>query len=341
MSNPTILSKPVGPVGYGLMGLTWRPAPPPTKESFKAMSTALGQGANFWNGGELYGTPERHSCHLLNEYFTENPQDAEKVILSIKGGHIPGTLIPDGSAQNVRRSVEECLRVLDGKKSIDIFECARLDPKTPVEVTINALSELVKEGKIGGIGLSEVKASTIEKAHAIHPIAAVEAELSLWTPDVLSNGVAATCAKLGIPIVAYSPLSRGALTGTIRKNSDIPEGDFRRHLPRFQDDVLSHNNRIVDELQKLADKKGVTKAQIAIAWVRSLSGRTITTEDGEQVTLGTVIPIPGATTPERVIENCTLVQLSKEEIDEIDEILKKHPVKGERYPPEGMTVVEL
>ncbi|KAL2430674.1 Pyridoxal reductase [Exophiala dermatitidis] len=340
-NNTTILSKPVGPIGYGLLGLTWRPDPQPANESFKAMSTALAQGANFWNGGEIYGTPERNSCHLLNEYFTQNPQDADKVVLSIKGGCLPGTIIPDGSAKNVRRSVEECLRVLDGKKSIDIFECARLDPKTPLEVTIGALAELVKEGKIGGIGLSEVKASTIEKAHAIHPIAAVEVEVSLWTPDILSNGVAVTCAKLGIPIVAYSPLSRGALTGTIRRNADIPEGDFRRFLPRFQDDVLEYNTRIVDELQRLADKRGVTRAQIAIAWVRSLSGRTITTEDGEKVTLGEIIPIPGASKPERIVENCKAVEieLSDEEMDEIAEILKKNPVKGERYTAEGMTVV--
>ncbi|EXJ86249.1 pyridoxine 4-dehydrogenase [Capronia coronata CBS 617.96] len=341
MANLTLVSKPIGPIGYGLMGLTWRAHPQPASDSFKAMSTALAQGANFWNGGELYGTAERNSCHLLKEYFTQNPQDADKVVLSIKGGCLPGTAIPDGSPQNVRRSVEECLRVLDGTKKIDIFECARLDPKTPLEVTIGTLAELVKEGKIGAIGLSEVKASTIEKAHAIHPIAAVEVEVSLWTPDILTNGVAATCAKLGIPIVAYSPLSRGALAGTIRKNSDIPEGDIRRLLPRFQDDVLSHNNRIVDEVQRLADKKGVTKAQIAIAWVRGLSGRTITTENGEKVKLGTIIPIPGATTPERVVENTQLIDLTQQEMEELEEIIKKIPVKGDRYHPQGMAVVNM
>lgn len=336
-ANVKLVGKPIGPIGYGLMGLTWRPKPQAAEDSYQAMHTALAQGANFWNGGELYGPPERHSCHLLNEYFKLHPEDADKIVLSIKGGLVPGQMKPDGSAKNVRRSVEDCLKILDGTKSIDIFECARLDHDTPLEETIGALAELVKEGKIGGIGLSEVKASTIERAHAIHPIAAVEVEVSMWTTDILRNGIAKTCAKLDIPIVAYSPLSRGALAGeTIRKNADIPEGDFRKRAPRFQDDVLEYNNQIVDEVQKLAERKGATKAQIAIAWVRALSGRTITTESGESLTLGTIIPIPGATRPERVIENTTTVELSDDEMKEIADILKKNPIQGERYPKQGM-----
>lgn len=335
-----LVSKPIGPIGYGLMGLTWRPNPQPAEDSYKALSTALGEGANFWNGGELYGSPSRHSCHLLHEYFTRHPEDAAKVVLSIKGGLVPGALKPDGSAQNVRRSVDECLRTLAGTKSIDIFECARVDPDTPLEETIRTLAELVREGKIGGIGLSEVKASTIERAHAIHPIASVEVELSLWTTDILRNGIAATCAKLGIPIVAYSPLSRGALAGDgIRKNADIPDGDFRKIMPRFQDDVLDYNNQVLDEVGKLAARKGVTKSQIAIAWVRELSHRTITTQDGDRVKLGTIIPIPGATTPERIVENSKLVDLTDEEMEEIAAILKKNPVKGDRYHAHGMAHV--
>jgi pyridoxine 4-dehydrogenase len=165
-----LVGKSVGSIGYGLMGLTWRPKPQPAEDSFKAMKTALEQGANFWNGGELYGPPERHSCHLLKEYFQKYPEDAEKVVLSIKGGLLPGKLKPDGSRKNVRRSVEDSLKVLDGTKSIDIFECARLDHDVPLEETIGAIAELVKEGKVGGIGLSEVKASTIEKAAKIHPV---------------------------------------------------------------------------------------------------------------------------------------------------------------------------
>jgi pyridoxine 4-dehydrogenase len=175
------------------------------------MRTALSLGANNWNGGELYGSPERNSLHLLNEYFTKYPGDAEKVVLSIKGGLKKGELMPDGSRENVRRSIDECLKVLDGKKSLDLFECARVDPKTPIEETIGYIAEYVKEDKLGGISLSEVGAQSIRKAHAVHPISAVEVEFSLWVTDILENGVAATCAELGIPIIAYSPLGRGFL----------------------------------------------------------------------------------------------------------------------------------
>lgn len=175
------------------------------------MRTALALGANAWNGGEIYGTPQRNSLHLLNEYFTKWPEDAEKVVLSIKGGVVPGGLQPDGSKANVTRSIEECLAVLDGKKFLDLFECARVDVRVPLEETIGTIAEYVKAGKVGGISLSEVGANTIRKAHAIHPISAVEVEFSLWATDILENGVAATCAELGIPIVAYSPLGRGFL----------------------------------------------------------------------------------------------------------------------------------
>jgi pyridoxine 4-dehydrogenase len=175
------------------------------------MKTALSLGANFWNGGELYGTPARNSLHLLNEYFTKYPEDADKVVLSIKGGGIPGTLLPDGSKENVRRSIDECLRVLDGKKFLDLFECSRVDPNVPIEDTIGYIAEYVKAGKVGGISLSEVSANTIRRAHKVHPISAVEIELSLWVTTFLENGVIATCAELGIPVIAYSPLGRGFL----------------------------------------------------------------------------------------------------------------------------------
>lgn len=223
----------VGQVGFGLMGmsplpfpppppslpylttpsgLTWRASPPSESQSFSAMKTALTHNSTFWNGGELYGTPSSNSLQLLASYFTAHPSDASKVVLSIKGGCIPGTMAqPDGSAANIRRSIDECLRVLDGKKSLDLFEAARLDPNVPVEETVGAIVEYIREGKVGGLSLSEVNAATIRKVHAIHPVAAVEVEFSLWSTDILENGVAETCGELGIPIVAYSPLGRGFL----------------------------------------------------------------------------------------------------------------------------------
>lgn len=148
-------------------GMTWAPQLPSEEKCFETLTTALALGANFWNGGELYGTPEYNSLHLLNKYFTKYPENADKVVLSIKGGLKPGELVPDGSEENIRRSVDECLRVLDGKKTIDIFECARQDPNTTVEQTVTILAQLVKEGKIKGIGLSEVNAETIRRAYVL------------------------------------------------------------------------------------------------------------------------------------------------------------------------------
>jgi pyridoxine 4-dehydrogenase len=171
----------------------------------------LKYGANFWNGGELYGTPERNSLHLLNEYFTKYPKDSEKVVLSIKGGLIPGEHAPDGSEANIQRSIDECLRVLDGRKFLDLFECARVDPKTPIETTITAINKYVEAGKLGGISLSEVGEQTIRKAAKVAKISAVEVEFSLWSTDILTNGVAKACSELNIPIIAYSPIGRGFL----------------------------------------------------------------------------------------------------------------------------------
>jgi pyridoxine 4-dehydrogenase len=287
------------------------------------MRASLSTGANCWNGSNFYGTPERHSLHLLNEYFTEYPDDAKKVVLSIKSGFVSGEMRMDGSEENLRRNLDECLRILDGTKTIDIFELARVDPNTPIEETVRTLAKFVKEGKVKGIGLSETRAETIRRAHKVHPIAAVEVELSLWATDILKNGIAATCAELGIPIVAYSPLMRGALTGQVKTNADIPEGDVRKLLPKFQDDVLAANMKVTHEVEKLAEKKGVTLAQIAIGWVRTLSGR-----NGMPV----IIPIPGASTEERVRENGKEVDLTEEEMKEIEKILEENEITGARYP---------
>ena len=329
-----ITDREIGPTGYGLMGLTWRPPHlcPSKQQAFASMTAALASGANFWNGGEIYGSPSRNSLHLLAEYFDEFPDAADKVVLSIKGGFAPGTHTPDGSARGVRRSVEECVRVLGGRKKVDVFECARVDPETPIEETVRALAELVKEGKIGGIGLSEVRAETIRRAAEVYPaIAAVEVELSIWATDILDNGVASTCAELGIPIVAYSPLCRGMLTGEApKRNADVPE-QFRGY-PKFQDGVLQANMRLTEEVEKLARQKGCTVAQVAIAWVRGLSGRN---------GLGPIVPIPGATTEARVRENSKDVRLTETEMQEIDEVLKKNKAVGERYPAQVLKLSEV
>lgn len=198
---PQLLGKEVGPVGYGLMGLTWRPNPCSEEQAFEAMRASLAAGCNAWNGGEFYGPPDRNSLWLLNKYYEKYPEDVEKVVLNIKGAIRPD-FSPDGTPEGVRRSVETSLKQLGSKGKIDMFECARKDPNTPLETTLKALQELVDEGKIGGIALSEVSANTIKQGASVAKIAAVEVELSLWATDVLTNGIAQACKEHDIPLIA-------------------------------------------------------------------------------------------------------------------------------------------
>ncbi|KAL2277224.1 hypothetical protein FJTKL_00095 [Diaporthe vaccinii] len=264
----------------------------------------------------FYGTPEANSLHLLKYYFTKYPEDADKVVLSIKGAYDRATNTPQGSPEGIRASVEEALRVLDGAKKIDVFEMARVDPSVPVETSVAALAELVREGKIGGIGLSEVSGATIRRAAAVAEIAAVEIELSLFTTDVLGNGVADACHELGVALVAYSPVSRGWLTGEFRKPEDIAENDLRRHLPRFQPGAFEQNFKLVEAVEEVAKRKGATVAQVGIAWVRRQGA----------------IPIPGSRRVERVVENCQDVELSADDLAEIQTLLESLPITGGRYP---------
>ena len=313
----------VGDTGYGLMGLTWHAHPPPQEQAFAAMKTALECGANFWDGGEIYGNPDRNSLHLLKEYFTKYPADADKVVISIKGGAEKGSLKVNGSPKNTRRSIEECLKVLDGKKKLDIWESARVDQKTPIEITMREAEEYVKSGQIGGIGLSECSANSIRRAAKVTKIVAVEVEFSLWETTILENGVAKACAELDIPIVAYSPLGRGFLTGQIKSPDDIPDDDFRKPIPRFQGENFKKNLDLVSKIEQLAQKKVCTPGQIAIAWLKAQSGRP-----GMPI----IIPIPGASTSERVKENKTDIDLSEMDLKEIDSVLASFKVEGDRYP---------
>lgn len=318
----TLAGEKVGSTGFGLMGLTWRKNPPSQSQSFDAMKAALACNANFWNGGELYGTPERNSLHLLREYFEKYPEDAKKVVISIKGGLEKGGMKPDGRPENVRRSIDECLTQLGGTKKLDLFECARVDPQTPIEVTMRTADEYVKSGKLGGISLSECSADTIRRASKVAKISAVEVEYSLWATEIQDNGVLKACGELGIPIIAYSPLGRGFLTGQIRSPSDIPEDDPRKHYPRFSEENFPKNFELLTQLETLAKKKGCTPGQVGIAWVKAQSER-----GGNPV----IIPIPGATTAERVKENMTDVELSDYDLKEIDSILASVEIVGERY----------
>ncbi|EDU39937.1 aldo/keto reductase [Pyrenophora tritici-repentis Pt-1C-BFP] len=296
---PELVGKTVGPIGYGLMGLTWRKNPQPAEQSYEAMRTALSLGANNWNGGELYGSPERNSLHLLNEYFTKYPGDAEKVVLSIKGGLKKGEMAPDGSRENVRRSIDECLKVLDGKKSLDLFECARVDPNTPIEDTISYIAEYVKDGKLGGISLSEVSAKSIRRAHGVHPISAVEVEFSLWATEILEND-----------------------TGKYKKHSDIEPDSMLHHMPRFQPDVFDENIKLLHAVEDMAQEQGCHTSSDCHrlgARAKRYQGHAYD------------IPIPGATTSARIEENMKPAKLSDEDMKALGEMLNKFPPIGARY----------
>ncbi|KAI1074712.1 voltage-gated shaker-like K+ channel, subunit [Whalleya microplaca] len=324
---PQIAGKEMGPIGLGLMGFTWRPEPPPQEQAFETMRAALKNGSNFWNGGENYGPPEYNSLVLLERYFEKYPEDADKVVISIKGGANPKTHQTDASPENTRRTLDDCIAQLKGRKKIDLFEFGRRDPAVPMEETFRLIDEeYVQTGKIGGISLSEVRAETIHEAVKYTKVHAVEVELSLFTPDVLTNGVASACAEHNIPLIAYSPLGRGLLTGHLRKPSDLPSNSLLRTFgfPRFQAGNFEANVALVEQVEAIAGARGCTPAQLAINWTRAVARRP-----GMP---GAIVPIPGATTVGRVEENTRVLEVSEEEMAVIDGILEGFKPAGERYP---------
>ena len=328
----TIADRPVGPIGFGMGGLTSHLKQPPiqTQDAIDTLKAALDAGANCWNAGTNYGTPEYNSLHLLNAYFTKYPEDADKVVVSVKSCFEFGTGI-HVDAQSVRDSIEHCLKVIDGKCRIDVFQAARLDPNVPVEETVGAIAEYLKAGKIGGVGLSECSVESIKQAVAVTPIAAVEVEVSMFETGIFRNGIAEACKKNSIPIVAYSPLNRGFLSGQIRRQEDLPEKDFRHMMPRWQADAFDHNFKLVEEAEKVAKQKGCSSVQVALAWVVAQT---------ESVGVP-VIPIPGASSISRLRENMESVMLSDEELKGIDEVLEKTEVKGGRAPAQFTKYLEV
>ncbi|KAL7950616.1 Aldo/keto reductase [Trichoderma barbatum] len=320
----TVINKSVGPIGYGLMGFTWRPERPPLDQAIAALKAAVENGMTLWNGAEFYGTPEWNSMTLLRHYFTKYPEDAEKVTLIIKGGMDLTTRKLDGSPEGIRRSLDNIINQLGGTKKLDLYSCTRRDPNTPLEVTFGVIQkEYIDTGKLGAIALSECSAETIHEAAKIAKIGTVEVELSMFTPDILTNGIAAVCAEHGIPITAYSPMGRGILTGRFKDVSEVQGFGFISKFPRFEKVAFDHNLQLVAQVEALAKRKGCTPAQLAIGWVHSQSNRP-----GQP----TIIPIPGATTEARVEENSKLVKLTDEEAEEIDNIVEAFEVAGGRYP---------
>ncbi|KEY72536.1 hypothetical protein S7711_05608 [Stachybotrys chartarum IBT 7711] len=319
-----VLGKRFGPIGFGLMGFTWRPNPPPMEEAIAALKVAADKGLTLWNGGEFYGTPEYNSMTLLKSYFEKYPEDADKITIIIKGAVDVKTLKPDGSPEGIRRSADNILAQLGGKKKLDVFGIARRDVNTDFQETLSILKkEYVDTGKIGGVALSECSVKTIEEAVKILPIQSAEVELSLFSPDILNNGVAAALAKHNIPVVAYSPLGRGMLTGRFKVADDFKDRGFAAFFPRFQGEAFAHNYKLVQTLEDLAVKKSCTASQLAIAWTVAV---------GRQPGQPAVIPIPGASKASQVEENAKFVELSDDEFNNITELVNSFETAGRRYP---------
>ncbi|KIK61818.1 hypothetical protein GYMLUDRAFT_42863 [Collybiopsis luxurians FD-317 M1] len=312
----------VGRVAHGLMTMTWTPSPISDEQAFESIKEgvdALPPGTKmFLNSGEFYDINwGPGNLRLLRRFFDKYPEYADKTFLSVKGGN--RAMQPDGSLECLRSSVDNIQKELGPIKKLDLFEPARIDRNLPIETIMNNLATLLKEGKFSHIGLSECSANTLRKAHAVYPVTAAEIEISPWSYDENQKAVIATATELNITVLAYSPLGHGFLTGQFKSFDDLPKGDQRTRLDKFKEQNFKSNLAIVEGLKVVADKKGITTAQLCIAWVASLGS--------------TVMPLPGSSKATRTLENLKGgdVELSREDLASVEQVLVANPVAGERY----------
>ncbi|MFE3262578.1 aldo/keto reductase [Nocardia sp. NPDC059091] len=318
---------PVGPtvsrLGLGCMSMTGSYGPADPYEAAATLLEALDSGITLFDTGDFYGNGANEE--LLGLTLAPN---RDRVVLATKTGvrRTAEGLVPAGSPNDLRRACEASLRRLC-TDHIDVYYLARIDPAVPVEESVGALADLVTEGKVGRIGLSEVSATTLRRAHAIHPISAVQTEYSLWERHV-ENDILPTLRDLGAVLVAYSPLGRGLLTGAVRATTRYERGDFRATAPRYNGDDLEANLAVVDTITRLATAKGATPAQVALAWL---------------LTRGSdVIPIPGSSRRPHLRDNLAALDLhlTAADLSAIDAAVPATGAQGARYGDHGIRMID-